>query len=145
MFLFISAHGDTLEKRFNYKVGYHNDFAEFQYYRDVFDNSNDFKQTYFEEIDGGTYKGGLTSIGYTSAKGCSLALEIDGGFPIPELADMVLLTDTLTKEAFYDIVRAFENYHNTKFTYFKTSVEGDLDVGGRTFLSIELFDKKPTD
>ena len=143
MFLSISAHGETLKNSFDYQDDYYNDFTKFQYYRDVFDNSNDFKQTYFKEIDGGTYKGGVTSIGYTSTKGCSLILEIDGGIPLPELADMVLLTDTLTQEAFYDIVKAFESYHNTKFTYFKTSVEGNLDVGSRAFLSIRLFDKKP--
>ena len=143
MYLFISVLGKDIAKPFKKKTDGNNDFFEFGYYREVFDLSDNFEQTSIEEIAGGTWKNGVTTIHYTSKSGCKLTLDIDGGFPIPELADMTLEVDSLTDKNLEDIICAFEKYHETKFTHFHIECDGKRNVYNSIFTIIQLFAEDP--
>lgn len=114
--------GTELSKPFDFKNN--TDYAEFCYYRDVFEQSNNFSRSYINEIAGGTEKNGITCISFVTKNGCEITLDIDGGFPIPETADLTVEINSLNNEALQDIVEAFEHYHETKLPFFEISWEG---------------------
>ena len=136
MFLLIFAHGKDLANPFKSEA--FDDFRRFEYYCSVFDSSDTFKRVKVEEIAGGTMNNGLSSVQFLSTGGEMLTLEIDGGFPVPELADMTLMTNSLSEALFHDIVSAFEKYHETEFTHFEVEFTGRCKEKGRTFATIEL-------
>ncbi len=127
------------EKSFSPTSEYCDDFVKFGYYRSVFDSSDLFKQIDIHEIFGGTHENGITTIRYRSRHGGRFLLDIDGGFPVPELANMTLEIDCLTEEVFKDIVYAFEQYHKTKFLQFEMNRYGSIDNLSQNYVLIRLF------
>ncbi|MBR2152732.1 MAG: hypothetical protein IJ944_05580 [Clostridia bacterium] len=140
MLFYIYVKGENIP---NLPIDIEGDFSKFCYYSKVFDASSNFTQTCKNEIGGGTWHNGVTTLEYTSNNGDVITLDIDGGFPIPEAAYMTLESNDISERLFNDIVIAFENYHEIKFPYFKVIHGGSVGNKYDQYVNIYLFTQEP--
>ena len=100
------------------------DYDMYWYFKQVFEKANDFELIDSMELGGGTNHNGVTELTYQSADGNRITLCIDGGFPVPELANFDMHGDLPTNDFVAALISAFSQYHNKKF-YHELSENSD--------------------
>ena len=91
------------------------DHDMYWYFKQVFDKAGNFDMINLVELGGGTNNNGITELTYQSTTGNKITLSVDGGFPVPELANFDMRADSPTKDFIAELVSAFSQYHNKNF------------------------------
>lgn len=99
------------------------DYAMYYYFNQVFDSSDVFELVNCEDIAGGTDNNGITVRNYQSAKGNEITLWIDGGFPVPELANFDLTGSAVNEDFITELLATFAQFHNKQFRHCITTCD----------------------
>ena len=90
------------------------DYEAFCFYQSLFEKADNFSILSRHDIAGGTNNNGITNIIYSAKNGKKVYLNIDGGFPVPELADSDMYTEDCSEEMIQEIVAAVEQFFNIR-------------------------------
>ncbi len=95
------------------------DYEAFCFYESLFTKADNFSTLSKNDIAGGTKKNGVTDITYCAKNGKKVYLSIDGGFPVPELADSDMQTEDCSEEMLQEIVAAVEQFFNIRISQYQ--------------------------
>lgn len=95
------------------------DYEAFCFYESLFTKADNFSILSKNDIAGGTNNNGITNITYCAKNGKKVYLNIDGGFPVPELADSDMHTEDCSEEMIQEIVAAVEKFFNIRISQYQ--------------------------
>ena len=95
------------------------DYEAFCFYQSLFEKADNFSILSRRDIAGGTNNNGITDITYCAKNGKKVYLSIDGGFPVPELADSDMHTEDCSEEMLQEIVAAVEQFFNIRISQYQ--------------------------
>jgi hypothetical protein len=115
------------------------DYEIFCFYKSLFDKASNFSEVSRDDAAGGTGNNGTSDIIYCTQNGKKIYLSIDGGFPVPELADTDMHTEDCSEEMIQEIVIAVEQYFNIKISQHQCIQIFD------DWYSLQLYEAQPSD
>ena len=95
------------------------DYEAFCFYQSLFEKADNFSILSKRDIAGGTNNNGITDIIYCAKNGKKVYLNIDGGFPVPELAYSDMHTEDCSEEMIQEIVAAVEKFFNIRISQYQ--------------------------
>lgn len=86
------------------------DYDAFCFYRALFERASNFTTLAENNINGGTECNGITELIFGTKNGKKIYVCVDGGYPVPEVADTEMYTEDCSEELIQEIVIAVEQF-----------------------------------